>query len=68
MEEVEAREQGDIFEILISFSPRLLSIDASALLFKTTSFEKERDGLMLIFLLFLIKLFFYKFLFINKKY
>jgi len=51
MEEVEAREQGDIFEILISFSPRLLSIDASALLFKTTSFEKERDGLMLIFLL-----------------
>ena len=92
MEEVEIWEQGDKFEILLSFSSRLALIDTPILLFNSISFEKEREGLMLIFLdinfiynfcfinkfisnennyqfinfsLFLIKLFFYKFLFIN---
>lgn len=49
MEEVETWEQGDKFEILISFSSRLASIDIPALIFNILPFEKERDGLMLIF-------------------
>ena len=63
MEEVETWEQGDKFEFLICFSSRLLSIDTPGLLFNTISFEKERDGLMLIFL---DIIFIYKFIFIKN--
>jgi hypothetical protein len=49
MEEVEIWEQGDKFEILLSFSSRLALIDTPILLFNSISFEKEREGLMLIF-------------------
>ena len=63
MEEVETWEQGDKFEFLICFSSRLLSIDTPGLLFNTISFEKERDGLMLIFL---DINFIYKFIFIKN--
>jgi hypothetical protein len=49
MEEVEIWEQGDKFEILLSFSSRLVLIDTPILLFNSISFEKEREGLMLIF-------------------
>ena len=63
MEEVETWEQGDKFEFLICFSSRLLSIDTSGLLFNILPFEKERDGLMLIFL---DINFIYNFCFINN--
>lgn len=63
MEEVETWEQGDKFEILISFSSRLASIDIPALIFNILPFEKERVGLMLIFL---DINFIYNFCFINN--
>ena len=63
MEEVETWEQGDKFEFLICFSSRLLSIDTPGLLFNTISFEKKRDGLILIFL---DIIFIYKFIFIKN--
>ena len=63
MEEVETWEQGDKFEFLICFSSRLLSIDTPGLLFNTISFEKKRDGLILIFL---DINFIYNFYFINN--
>ena len=47
LEEFEIGEQGDKFEILISFWTKMESIDKPASFNNFISFDKEKDGLLI---------------------